>query len=94
MLFRATRTRFYLPSVLFAFCFATTALSQVRILRVLQHSNVVGIYQFFKDDPDYYYMVLEYMSGGELFDRIVQKVLQSNNPWRSEEQRSSEPLSA
>lgn len=41
---------------------------------MLQHSNVVCIYQFFKDDPDYYYMVLEYMAGGELFDRIVQKV--------------------
>lgn len=46
----------------------------MRILRVLQHSNVVCIYQFFKDDPDYYYMVLEHMAGGELFDRIVQKV--------------------
>lgn len=32
------------------------------------------IYQFFKNDPDYYYMVLENMAGGELFDRIVQKV--------------------
>eukprot|EP00752_Nemacystus_decipiens_P004110 g3760.t1 len=48
-------------------------LEEVRILRVLQHSNVVCIYQFFKDDPDYYYMVLEHMAGGELFDRIVQK---------------------
>ena len=41
---------------------------------MLQHSNVVGIYQFFKDDPKYYYVVLEHMEGGELFDRIVQKV--------------------
>lgn len=41
---------------------------------MLQHSNVVCIYQFFKDEPDYYYMVMEYMAGGELFDRIVQKV--------------------
>lgn len=47
---------------------------KVRILRLLQHSNVVTIYQFFEDDPDYYYMVLENMAGGELFDRIVQKV--------------------
>lgn len=47
---------------------------QVRILRLLQHSNVVSIHQFFQDDPEYYYMVMEYMSGGELFDRIVQKV--------------------
>ncbi|CAM9817699.1 unnamed protein product, partial [Ectocarpus sp. 13 AM-2016] len=48
-------------------------LEEVRILRLLQHSNVVTIYQFFKDDPDYYYMVMENMAGGELFDRIVQK---------------------
>lgn len=41
---------------------------------MLQHSNVVGVYQFFKDDPEYYYMVLEFMAGGELFDRIVKKV--------------------
>lgn len=46
---------------------------EVRILRTLQHPNVVSIYQFYQDDPDYYYMVLEYMAGGELFDRIVQK---------------------
>ncbi|CAM9494431.1 unnamed protein product [Pylaiella littoralis] len=48
-------------------------LEEVRILRLLQHSNVVSIHQFFQDDPEYYYMVMEYMSGGELFDRIVQK---------------------
>lgn len=48
--------------------------TKVQILRMLQHPNVVKIYQFFQDDPDYYYVVLEFVAGGELFDRIVQKV--------------------
>lgn len=47
---------------------------QVRILRSLKHPNVIDIYQFFKDDPDRYYVSIEYMRGGELFDRIVKKV--------------------
>lgn len=47
---------------------------QVRILRAMQHPNIVAIYQFYDDEPDFYYVVLEYMEGGELFDRIVKKV--------------------
>ena len=47
---------------------------QVRILRSLKHPNVIDIYQFFQDDPKTYYVSIEYMRGGELFDRIVQKV--------------------
>ncbi|CAN0464787.1 unnamed protein product, partial [Hapterophycus canaliculatus] len=43
-------------------------------MRELNHPNVVSIYDFYDDDPKYYYMVLELMEGGELFDRIVQKV--------------------
>lgn len=41
---------------------------------MLQHSHVVNVYQFYKDDPNYYFMVMEYMAGGELFDSIVKKV--------------------
>lgn len=47
---------------------------QVRILKTLKHPNVIEIYQFFEDDPSHYYVVIEYMRGGELFDRIVRKV--------------------
>lgn len=47
---------------------------QVQILRELNHPNVVNIYQFYPKDPAYYYVVLEYLLGGELFDRIVKKV--------------------
>lgn len=34
----------------------------------------MNIYQFYPNDPRYYFLVLEYMEGGELFDRIAQKV--------------------
>ena len=64
------------PPPRYAFCvWKPCVQTKVRILRVLQHPNVVGVHQFFKDDPDYYYVVLEYMAGGELFDRIVSKVI-------------------
>lgn len=43
-------------------------------MRSLKHPNVIDIYQFFKDDPKIYYVSIEYMRGGELFDRIVKKV--------------------
>lgn len=62
-------------------------MKKVRILRLLQHSNVVSVYQFFKDDPDYYYTVLEHMAGGELFDRIVQKVRHATT-LKSQEKRA------
>lgn len=48
--------------------------TQANIMRELNHPNVVSIYDFYQDDPDYFYMVLEFMEGGELFGRIVKKV--------------------
>lgn len=35
---------------------------------------MIKVYQFFQEEPKYYYTVMEYVAGGELFDRIVQKV--------------------
>ncbi len=46
----------------------------------MDHPNIVKIYQFYPKDPAYYYMVLEYMVGGELFDRIVKKVWSPHLP--------------
>ncbi len=43
-------------------------------MQELDHPNIVSIYDFYQDDPKQFYMVLELMTGGELFDRIVQKV--------------------
>lgn len=55
-------------------CLSACLACQVQILRELDHPNIVQIYQFYPKDPAYYYVVLEYMVGGELFDRIVKKV--------------------
>ncbi len=56
------------------FLLSTITGKQVRILKSLTHPNVIDIYQFFKDDPKNYYVSIEYMKGGELFDRIVKRV--------------------
>ena len=48
--------------------------TQVEILRRLDHPNVVAIHQFYRKDPKNFYVVLESLAGGELFDRIVEKV--------------------
>lgn len=35
---------------------------------------MVEFIQFYDGDSDYFYMVMEYMAGGELFTRIMEKV--------------------
>lgn len=46
--------------------------SEVDILTSLNHTNIVRAYDFFEEEK-YFYFVLEYLDGGELFDRIVKK---------------------
>lgn len=46
---------------------------EVSILRNLQHDHIVRIFDFYQDSRKYY-LVLEICVGGELFDRIVEKV--------------------
>ena len=46
--------------------------SEVAILQKLSHKNIVTCSDFFSEEK-HYYLVLEYMEGGELFDRIVKK---------------------
>lgn len=46
---------------------------KANIMRELDHPNVVSIYDFYQEDPEHFYMVLEFMEGGELFGRIVKK---------------------
>jgi len=46
---------------------------EVQILNQLRKcQHIIRLYDFF-DEPDFYYLVMETMYGGELFDRIVQK---------------------
>lgn len=39
----------------------------------MNHPNIMILHDFFAEDK-YYYLVTEFMAGGELFDRIVEKV--------------------
>jgi len=45
---------------------------EVAILKQFDHVHIIKLYDFFVE-PEKYYLVLEEMSGGELFDRIVKK---------------------
>lgn len=45
---------------------------EVAILRDLKHENIVQLFDFF-EDPKEFYIAMEYLEGGELFDRIVSK---------------------
>jgi serine/threonine protein kinase len=45
---------------------------EVEILQTLNHDHIVKFIDFFSEQ-EYYYLVLELLEGGELFDRIVQK---------------------
>jgi len=47
-------------------------LDEVSILKEMKHLHIIRLYDFFKD-PTTYYLVMEEMTGGELFDRIVAK---------------------
>ena len=45
---------------------------EVAILNELRHPNIITLYDWYEDAKTYY-IVTEYMQGGELFDRIVKK---------------------
>ena len=47
-------------------------LDEVSILMEMKHDHIIRLYDFFSE-PSTYYLVMEQMSGGELFDRIVAK---------------------
>ena len=47
-------------------------LDEVKILKSLDHPNVTRIFDFF-EEKTHFYVVMELLEGGELFDRIVQK---------------------
>ncbi|CAM9334525.1 unnamed protein product [Chrysoparadoxa australica] len=46
---------------------------EVRVLKAVQHPNIVAFEDFW-EEPDLYCLVMELVDGGELFDRIVNKV--------------------
>jgi len=48
-------------------------LEEVNILREFDHPNVTKLFDFF-EEKSHYYLVMEELMGGELFDRVVQKL--------------------
>jgi serine/threonine protein kinase len=46
---------------------------EVDILNSLNHPNIIKCYEVY-DEPEFYYIVTELVTGGELFDRILTKV--------------------
>lgn len=54
-------------------------IAEVEVLRLVQHAGVVQLFQTFKN-KQFYYLVLEDLGGGDLFDRIEQ-----NGPFKEED---------
>ncbi|KAL3058000.1 hypothetical protein OYC64_010220 [Pagothenia borchgrevinki] len=46
--------------------------NEINVLRRIQHENVVGLEDFY-ESRTHYYLVMQLVSGGELFDRILDK---------------------
>ncbi|OHT03851.1 Calcium/calmodulin-dependent protein kinase type 1 [Tritrichomonas foetus] len=46
--------------------------SEIRILQQLSHPNIVQLYDLLKDD-DRIYIIMEFCSGGELFEHILER---------------------
>ena len=47
-------------------------ISEIQVLKQLDHPNILKLYEFYRDRHRYY-IIMELCSGGELFDRIIQK---------------------
>lgn len=47
---------------------------EIELIKNLDHPNIFKIYEFFKD-PENFYLITEYLEGGELFDYVSTKKL-------------------
>lgn len=56
-------------------------LDEVAILKEMKHKHIIRLYDFFTE-ASMYYLVMERMCGGELFDRIVAKAYYSEKEAR------------
>ena len=52
----------------------TRFLTEINIMKELDHPNILRLYEVFQDDKRYY-LVEELCSGGELFDEITKRSL-------------------
>ena len=42
---------------------------EIEVLKMCQHPNIIGLIDLF-ENQDYYFIVLEYMAGSDLFDYL------------------------
>ena len=56
--------------------------NEISLLQSLSHPNIVAAHDFF-EEPDHFYVVMEKVSGGELFDRIVTKTFYTEKEARA-----------
>lgn len=47
-------------------------MNEVAILQSMVHKHIVQLVDFY-EEPDYFFLVMEYMTGGDVFDRIVER---------------------
>ena len=55
--------------------------NEMSILQSLKHNNIINAYELF-DENNHFYFILEKLSGGELFDRIIQKTIYNESEAR------------
>ena len=55
---------------------------EVAILQHLNHPHIIQLHDFF-DEDQFYFLVMERVTGGELFDRIIEKGCYNENEARS-----------
>eukprot|EP00957_Ditylum_brightwellii_P126545 9645038-Ditylum_brightwellii.AAC.1 len=47
-------------------------MNEVAILQSLNHPNILRLHDFFEESPNFF-IVMELMEGGDVFDKIVEK---------------------
>lgn len=52
--------------------------NEIAIMKVVDHPNIVKLFEFFEDDENFY-IITEYVNGGQLFEAIMQKKTFSEN---------------
>lgn len=50
--------------------FMESLVNEIEILKQLDHPNIVKIFEFYQDKLNFY-LITEFISGGELFDKIL-----------------------
>jgi calcium-dependent protein kinase len=45
--------------------------TEIEMLRYLDHPNIIRSYEFYESST-YYFIVTEYIEGGELFDKLTE----------------------